>query len=1067
MSNASCNALKGYTYQHQVLILMVSIMDTEREIQMITSETEVNHGMDDINLKFDDKTYYIQVKNYSKTNTSDIKCKKEGYLYIKGIGNIELSDDGINIFIINSNNITTNSKILNLDAYNIDDNIYIIPLVTESIYNKIENMYDSYSRISSIMNNTSINTSNAILKISIEDLPKLSVYNINLQNNTLMIRDPLNEIDSGILYITGKPGVGKSHYVNEIKEKFPDAIVYRFWISDQDKDYNNRLDFDYFLLDLTKKIFNTPKSFSKEELINKINEEKLIIIIDGLDHIENYRNNQLDTYIEFINQIAFARVVILSRPLKKAVHWKGINLENWNEKQTNYFLEKRYSFNYSINLNIYKISKGYPLLTYYIAEDYKINEEFNIDNEIKDISEYYKDLIKNDKIDTTEIFLCNTSFFLKEEIKDYFSNFSSTIIFNFIDEHPYLFNIQKNRIAIFHDSLNNYLKEIVSDTNIKNDIIQRIKTSILEKEIRYLSRINNLDLDIEFLKKVLILYSDMDVFKELLDNNFDYESIKEFYSNLKWVLDKVDPNTLDIYQYYSLICISIILDRTNLDDYPKLLYQILEYCKNNNITEKDIFSQGSLWKYYNILTENNSFLEIKNKNILDNEILYDFYSEYTFFDILDNDTYSIETDNFIDDMDYLINKFVYEWIYNKESYYYDVLNGYINNNITEKTEAKLEYIWTKYQFEVRNIDKVNFSSSNEMIKHILKKAKWNLYELGLVEDNNILLNKTLKQIMKEASSPRSSDVYEYVLAFIRLKNYKNEKIDDINSIGYFYNMYQFHKDYSVTTIYEVILLLENKGLISSNDSVRLLISIRDMSEEGIELLLTDYINLKEDSFIQELNNIDNNLFRGIHYIDVFNLEPSKINQIDKKFLENSFKRKFLSSEISYSDLVNVLESDYKDHIFYLLKIHNKTVKNVPNDKEHLFTEKDYLNYELEKEDNMEYKPFDNNCISEEDFDYIKNSNISAIELAKYTNHFFYSLPYVELFENYPIEELQNNYLKIIHTLLTTKVLNNLYFGDWSLCIGNIPELLSITKVEVEWNKMKDILFKFLDLSEIF
>ncbi|MDR1630478.1 MAG: hypothetical protein LBS36_09760, partial [Oscillospiraceae bacterium] len=35
----------------------------------------------------------------------------------------------------------------------------------------------------------------------------------------------------------GKPGVGKSHLVNEILEKYPDAIVYRFWTGSQ---YPNR-----------------------------------------------------------------------------------------------------------------------------------------------------------------------------------------------------------------------------------------------------------------------------------------------------------------------------------------------------------------------------------------------------------------------------------------------------------------------------------------------------------------------------------------------------------------------------------------------------------------------------------------------------------------------------------------------------------------------------------------------------------------------------------------------------------------------------------------------------------
>ena len=40
-------------------------------------------------------------------------------------------------------------------------------------------------------------------------------------------------IENGITFIVGKPGVGKSHFVNELKDAYPDAIVYRFWIGSQ------------------------------------------------------------------------------------------------------------------------------------------------------------------------------------------------------------------------------------------------------------------------------------------------------------------------------------------------------------------------------------------------------------------------------------------------------------------------------------------------------------------------------------------------------------------------------------------------------------------------------------------------------------------------------------------------------------------------------------------------------------------------------------------------------------------------------------------------------------------
>ena len=96
------------------------------------------------------------------------------------------------------------------------------------------------------------------------------------------------------------------------------------------------------------------------------------------------------------------------------------------------------------------------------------------------------------------------------------------------------------------------------------------------------------------------LYSDFNTFEELSDN-FDFESVKLFYINLRKIL-KDYPNTLDIYQYYSLILIDLILNREDYIGEFSVFYQIFRY---SEIDETVIYSDGVLWRLYKYYSEGN------------------------------------------------------------------------------------------------------------------------------------------------------------------------------------------------------------------------------------------------------------------------------------------------------------------------------------------------------------------------------------------------------------------------------------------------------------------------------
>ena len=145
----------------------------------------------------------------------------------------------------------------------------------------------------------------------------------DLLHQTVILREAPDSIEPGITFYVGKPGIGKSHYVNELKNAFQDAIVYRFWVGPQDEQLRRRLQFDKFLTELGLLVYKTPRSFIIDEIVAEMANSNQIIIVDGLDHVENYNPLELEKYIDFIDKLSNAQVqtIVLSRPLKRL--WSG------------------------------------------------------------------------------------------------------------------------------------------------------------------------------------------------------------------------------------------------------------------------------------------------------------------------------------------------------------------------------------------------------------------------------------------------------------------------------------------------------------------------------------------------------------------------------------------------------------------------------------------------------------------------------------------------------------------------------------------------------------------------
>ena len=105
--------------------------------------------------------------------------------------------------------------------------------------------------------------------------------------------------------------------------------------------------------------------------------------------------------------------------------------------------------------------------------------------------------------------------------------------------------------------------------------------------------------------------------------------------------------------------------------------------------------------------------------------------------------------------------------------------------------------------------------------------------------------------------------------------------------------------------------------------------------------------------------------------------------------------------------------------------------------------------------------------SEEDFEYIRDKDISADECARYADGWYSCLPFVELYELFQKEELKEKFLHLLHLSMFARVVDKQYIGNWNHLIGNIPRFIKLCDVEVKWSTIFQIFLRFLDFSQIY
>ncbi len=77
------NAFSGYSYQKQVTLLLLTIMDVERNISKIEIEAKTSDSFDDLIISTNSESFHFQIKDFEDVSVDDLRIQNNE-IFIKG-----------------------------------------------------------------------------------------------------------------------------------------------------------------------------------------------------------------------------------------------------------------------------------------------------------------------------------------------------------------------------------------------------------------------------------------------------------------------------------------------------------------------------------------------------------------------------------------------------------------------------------------------------------------------------------------------------------------------------------------------------------------------------------------------------------------------------------------------------------------------------------------------------------------------------------------------------------------------------------------------------------------------
>lgn len=1069
------NAFAGYTYQECVTSLLLAKMDVERNVNKIEIEAKVNHQFDDVKLELNGDEFNFQIKDFEKVSLEKL-IVNNGNIKINGKTH-KLSSKN-NVIFFKSIDIVADCEILGIPAYKFNG-IYVVSINRFEIERRIEDLYKvDYHRKYLIDRFFSECLDNRKFTIERNELPSIHVFQTHLIEPTVKIAVNILSTEN-ILFIEGKPGVGKSHLVVNLEKEYKNNIVYRFWISNQDNEYNERLQYNNFILDFSKKLFGNLKLYSEEEIINEIKRLEKTIIIDGLDHVENYNLKDLDFYISFIDNLKEnCKVIVLSRPLQRELIWKKQLLGNWNNEQTKAVLNELYHIeDYTTVQKVFKISAGYPILVRYIAEQYKLEGNIPDFDTIDTIDSYYDKIIKKEKgKQALSLFICVRSYIMQSEINLFLDSISASFVTEFIKEHPYLFEVRLNRISLFHDSFITYLrKRNINYDTVAVTVNTIVNSSILEGDKRFLSRFTYFDLSIQEKKNILKKYTSIEEFRCLMNGVIDFEAIQDFYSQIRETLPLLSSDDFEIREYYDL---SLIINIVNRDHISSLNGFYYTYCKAllyNGYCFDDITSTRYLFAMlYKLETNDGSLLLNTTSN--------DHYDTSRFYKQLKEDELE-EITFFEKHRKPLTSSSISKLLKDKNNWEYRKIITYVLEDlfIYDTNRKKYKRLYDSINLYVKGEDWKAKSILSDIISDlgleeyqaswILKDAHKNLLSLGEIPKNNDYLNLSLKNYIIKYKKTGSFNMWVDTLNYIRLSLHQNRKID-LDSISLFWTKYYQRKDYSLYSLYAALPVFEKKGYIEMFDSICLITDIQDVSEKGYRGLLADYIMENPPELIKNILDCFHPTNLSISWFVLLpvyiNVLPDSVYNLE---IRNILKFHHYNKQIDYDEIKNLLDSNRLNQFRETLVFHRYRISIKEKSSEIIKKLKALkIPYETYKEQDYGSKEssgvsrLNKGILDNENKELITKKKLKSYEVAAFSDGNYAALANPEIFRVFSKEDIKTNIKAILYNAMTSRLRTIDHFHILWPFPGNIIKLLYENEVVDDFESLFQSLTIFLNMS---
>ncbi|MBN3583362.1 hypothetical protein JYB64_13270 [Algoriphagus aestuarii] len=1025
------NAYLGYSYQNHVATLLVSKMDAERDITQLIIEAKVDNDFDDVTLISKSGEYYCQIKDFDQMSVDKL-CFREDEFLING--KVHVLSNATNIIFFKRIDLITNTNVLGFSAFNFNG-VYLVSLSRTEIDEVVWELYSKnpqrVSVIDKFFHNRLDNRGLTILK---EDLPLINVYKTDLLETTIDVGKKHLKIHN-LLLIEGKPGVGKSHLVNILKKEYPNYLVYRFWVSNQDKDYKDRLIYSNFISDFSKKLFQDFVARDESSIIDKLVEMQHVVIIDGLDHVENYNIEDVEDFLRFIEKLKDSvKTIVLSRPLRTVLHWEKFSLGNWNRDQTQQVLDELFHIrDFGIADSIFTLTDGYPILVKYVAEYFRNNGELPLLEKLTSVDDYYGQLIsKQTSKQALSVFLCVNSFLMKSELEMFLDCFSKSFVDEFLKEHPYLFEIKLNRISLYHDSFNTFLrKQTIDNSMLINQVNEVVFDSLMLSDKRFQSRISSFYFN-EFQKiSIIKKFASISFFEELLKNTIDFEAMRSFYHQLRELIREVSYNDLTIAEYYDLALITNLVNRDHIGPQNDFLYTYVKSLIFNGYTEEDLTSSGYLFGMWLYLESGDAtfLLDLTSNN---------FYSTEHFFEELDCDrkleeeyfqkhkipltkekidqmlTYTTEVDT-KDRISYVLeNMFVHP---SCREYFPDLFRC-VNGWMVSNDSNCLQYL----ESFVKKLGIRKFYAH-----HILLSVSANLLSLGVLPNKNEYILLSFKDFILENQGGMSFSLTEKIHNYLRLALFQQRKIN-IGDIHLFWTTYHSRKDYSLTNLDVALMVFNELGYIGLDKSIQLIARIQENSEKGYRALLSEFIEKYPPKNIiphltqnYEIKDLRISWFLlPTEFIDVF---PPNLFHFDLTRLlrDNSYRQ-----EIKFEDISNVAESVWKDQLIKEINMCGFSVSISEKDPQLEFAKTiGFSDLVIKSEDKLKYSSVDEvnfhkGILTIQDIDFISSSGLMPHDVAKCSDEYYVALADIGIYQLFESEDIREKVLPILYNAISGK-----------------------------------------------